>query len=66
LARLREVRDQQGMRNALKIVGARAESTDPSPQGGAFALKETTADYSPTAAKTVATPARWRIPRVYR
>lgn len=71
LTRLREVRDQQGMRNALKIVGARAESTDQSPQGGAFAvgafaIEEAPADYSPPPAKEIAAPARWRIPRVYR
>jgi hypothetical protein len=63
LVRLREVRDEQGLRTALKIMGSSAEPA----HGGAFAVGESTADDSvPPPARSATAHARWQIPRVYR
>jgi type II secretory pathway component GspD/PulD (secretin) len=61
LARLREVRDQQGLRTALKIVGASADAN----QGGAFAVEETSGD-DPATVRPATAQSRWQIPRIYR
>ena len=67
LARLREVRDIQGLPAAFRIVHPEVQAD----QGGAFTVENTAADAAPTPARPAApqpAPAQpqWRIPRVYR
>ena len=63
LTRLREVRDVQGLRTALKIVGSKAEPG----YGGAFSVGETMAEENvPPPARPMVARSNWHIPRVYR
>jgi hypothetical protein len=62
LARLRAVRDQQGLPTALKIVGSSADTAS----GGVFSVEETPANVAAQPTQSATPRARWQLPRVYR
>lgn len=62
LARLREVRDQQGLRAALKTMRSSGEVVHPE----AVAAEETTPEDVPAPARSAVARSTWRVPRVYR